>query len=297
MTEKNTYLLNPETVEEMTRLARQGSLITQAIGLFPEGIDLSHLPSLEPDELRTPRLLDIGCGPGDWALDVAARYPHVQITGIDISQLMVSYATTEAANRELFNVDFQVMDALEPLPFADESFDVINIRVAVGFVPRERWSALFSECKRLVRRGGLLISIEGEGGVTTYQNPATAQALHWLAQALWVRGLGFWDGISSAHGIHVMQPQFFAEAGIKIIHRSVCYVDASYTSEQYQGWRDHPLITLQQIEPLVVNLLHVPSEKFHGILQECMREAHRETFRAHSSFQSIVGQKPQAVGK
>jgi tRNA G46 methylase TrmB len=48
------------------RLMIQDRLLTKGMGgLFPERADLSNLH----------RILDIGCGPGAWALDMADAYP------------------------------------------------------------------------------------------------------------------------------------------------------------------------------------------------------------------------------
>lgn len=290
--EENTYLLDPESEQEMARLDRQGRLVTQVVGLLPPSIDPFHFPSLRSGQHR-PRVLDIGCGTGNWALDLGAKYRHLSIDALDISQRMVAYASAEAESRELPNVTFRVMNALKPLvAFADETFDLINIRIAVGFIPRGKWQTLFQECWRLLRPGGLLLSTEGEGGVTTYQNPATAQGHRWLAQALWVRGLGFWDGQSTFHGIHLMQGKFFENAGFEHLNRFLFFGDASYGTPLYHGWKEIPLLILRQIEPLVTTVLGVPQAFFNETVQKCEQEVQRDTWTSYTLFQSLTGQKP-----
>ena len=143
-TSKNTYLLDPESEKEMARLSRQGRLVTQILGLVPKAVDLAHLPSLQPGERRIPRVLDIGCGPGEWVLELAAKYAltsahPVEAIGIDISERMIQYALAEAENRETPNASFRVMSALEQMNFPSGEFDLINIRTALAFVPRQKW--------------------------------------------------------------------------------------------------------------------------------------------------------------
>src|SRR5712691_5576152 len=63
---ESTYFIDAESAAEMARLMIQDRLLTKGMGgLFPERADLSNLH----------RILDIGCGPGAWALDVADAYP------------------------------------------------------------------------------------------------------------------------------------------------------------------------------------------------------------------------------
>ncbi|KAF6524409.1 hypothetical protein HZS61_012908 [Fusarium oxysporum f. sp. conglutinans] len=40
--------------------------------------------------IRSPRrILDCGCGPGDWAIEVATQYPDAEVLGIDVSPHMI----------------------------------------------------------------------------------------------------------------------------------------------------------------------------------------------------------------
>ena len=55
--------------------------------------------------------------------------PCILGVGIDISQLMIDYATNLARSQELANVRFQVMDATQSLQFPDHTFDLVFYHV------------------------------------------------------------------------------------------------------------------------------------------------------------------------
>src|SRR5215472_3460526 len=108
-----TYFIDAENAAEMARLTRQDRLITKSMGgLFPEISDLSGVHAI----------LDVACGPGGWVLDVARTYPDMHVKGVDISEIMIAYASCMAQTEALGNASFQVMNALQPLDFPDNSF-------------------------------------------------------------------------------------------------------------------------------------------------------------------------------
>ncbi len=57
----------------------------------------------------SPRILDIGCGAGGTSIDLAARMPHAEIRGIDLSPALV--ATAQSRNTTLDRVTFKAADA------------------------------------------------------------------------------------------------------------------------------------------------------------------------------------------
>src|SRR5688500_3870677 len=91
---QQTYLLDPESAAEMGRLLLQDRLLNEAMdGLLPE--------RTEQEIAAIRNILDVGCGPGGWAMSVAQTYPHIHVTGIDISQLMISYASVQVEREDI----------------------------------------------------------------------------------------------------------------------------------------------------------------------------------------------------
>ena len=71
------------------------------------------------------RVLDVGCGPGTITVDLAARVPDGQVTGIDAAGDVLALARQEADRRGQANVRFEVGDVYD-LGFADGTFDVVH---------------------------------------------------------------------------------------------------------------------------------------------------------------------------
>src|SRR5690348_9670315 len=116
---KQPLLLSPAITDEMARLSLHGRLITKGMGgLFPEHDN--QLPS------SVKRVLDVGCGPGDWALSVARTYPSITVIGLDISQTKLLFAQKRAEEEGQKNIAFVTSDARKKLPFLDGAFDLVN---------------------------------------------------------------------------------------------------------------------------------------------------------------------------
>lgn len=69
-------------------------------------------------------ILDVGCGGGTFAIELARKFPHVEITGIDISPQAIKFANKQLKGKNLNNVHFEVPSNLES--FASHSFDVVT---------------------------------------------------------------------------------------------------------------------------------------------------------------------------
>jgi ubiquinone/menaquinone biosynthesis C-methylase UbiE len=103
------------------------------------------------------RVLDVGCGTGIVARQVASRLvPTSAVIGLDASANMLAVATAAAA-REGVAVDWRAGTA-ERLPFADSSFDVVLCQFALMFFADKR--AALEEIRRVVSGNGrVLLSV------------------------------------------------------------------------------------------------------------------------------------------
>ena len=86
---------------------------------------------LSPVEGSTPRCVDIACGTGDIALQIAERFPDAEILGIDLTPEMIELA--KARNHKT-RVSFTTGD-MSHLPLEDDSVDILTGGYAIRNAP------------------------------------------------------------------------------------------------------------------------------------------------------------------
>lgn len=129
----------PETEDESNRLDSQHRMLTRTFG----GL---HRAPLNPANLT--KVLDIGCGTGNWAIDFAKQYPQVSVTGFDIFER--SGWKNAPKNCSLKVADLGAEETWSGLG----KFDYIHGRYMVPGV--RDWSGLVKRCFEHLSSGGIL---------------------------------------------------------------------------------------------------------------------------------------------
>lgn len=281
------YVLNQESAAEKARLLLQDRLINEAMtGLISEQ---------KKENVQNFRaVLDIGCGPGGWALDVAKTYAYMHVVGIDNSKTMIAHAQEEKKLHGFENIEFKEMDVRQPLDFRDSTFDLVNIRSAVGYVPKQDWPRLLKECYRITKAGGILRLTEGDSmGLT---NSSAYEEHHRLgSRAMQHFGYGFSpDGTTL--GITPMLSWLLKQAGYtEGIGLQSHFFDFSYGTRLYSGYRQNIELAFEAGRPLLVRAGICSQEEAENLYGQMLEQIRKEDFRGMGYLLTAWGEKPQGA--
>jgi len=124
-------------------------------------------------------VLDVGCGDGDFAVELTKR--GATVTGIDASLEMILAARRRALQHGA-DIVFEVATA-DHLPFPAEQFDVVTAITILCFV--EDTAAVFREIARVLRPGGRVVI----GELGKWSPWAAGRRFRaWLGSPLWRQG-------------------------------------------------------------------------------------------------------------
>ena len=273
-------MIDPENTAEMARLIEQDSLFNKNMGgLFPSGLDLSTV--------RT--VLDVACGPGGWALEVAFAHQDMSVVGIDISKGMINYALIRASTQQRDNAQFLVMDATQPLEFEQASFDFVNTRLVEGFLKAEQWSEFMKEITRVCRREGYIRMTET---INVETNSSAFACILDLFQEAWRRDGRPINVESKQGGAGERLPQLLTEAGCRVLGTKKYLLDWSWDNQgNYSLYRNF-LIGFTLMKPFAVQKTKVINEaEYDKLLQQIETDMYQSDFKGVWNYQSAWGQK------
>ncbi|GBF63711.1 meiotic recombination protein [Trichophyton mentagrophytes] len=152
----NTYFM-PNDEREQTRL----NIVHQMYLIILEGrLTKCALPQ------SIKRILDVGSGPGDWALAMGDEFPNAEIIATDISVF-----DTKSVGICPPNVSFQIDDAQGEWTF-NEPFDFIHVRGLGGGI--SDWSLFYQQAYQHLAPGGFIQVADSAlltGGLTLPNSP------------------------------------------------------------------------------------------------------------------------------
>jgi len=279
--DENTYFIDIESGAETARLMKQDRFLTTMMGgALPEQTDLSHVHDI----------LDIACGPGGWGLDVAYENSTTNVMGIDVSQSMIEYARAQAKVQHLDNATFKIMDALKPLEFSDDSFDIVNARLICPFMPTSAWSTLLQECMRITRPGGIARFTEwNEPGITN--SPACEELQRKCFRALELAGRVFApDG--RHFGICQMLGHFLRDTGYQDIQQKAYVIDFSAGRPAHKTWVENLRVGFTLLLPFLLKHGVTTEEEFDELYNQFSIEIFGDSFCGICFFLTVGGEKP-----
>lgn len=278
----NTFPVNPENAVEMARLLNQHTLLSNAMGGVL--VELS-----EEKKANMHDVLDLACGPGGLVLEIARSFPHIQVTGVDISTIMVTYGSTSAQSQALRNAHFIVMNIFESLRFPDSSFDLVNGRLLSSIVKRDAWSPLLRETFRIGRAGGIMRLADWE--LCTSNSSALNQLIQLLAQAYYRSGRGL-SADGKTLGVISHFSSLLQDAGFQNIQQQAYTLDFSANTPLRAGFYQDALSGFQVLKPFFLNLSLISETDFQQLYQQMLVETSAPDFHVTCDALIAWGEKP-----
>jgi ubiquinone/menaquinone biosynthesis C-methylase UbiE len=112
------------------------------------------LAELNGDE----KILDVGCGTGTLACEIARKYSGVSISGIDISENLINGARHKGKDGN-YNIDFRIGSALE-LPYGENTFDAVFTTIMFHQLDVNEKRRAVQEIYRVLKINGRYVSVE-----------------------------------------------------------------------------------------------------------------------------------------
>jgi len=172
----------PRRAAEIDRLDVQHYALRAALGAH-------HLAPLE----HPRRILDVGCGTGQWAYDLCAEFPTALVFGLDLHPSKLPWPP---------EYRFVRGNLLQGLPFADHGFDFVHQRALISGLPVDSWPSLCRDLVRLVRPGGWVELVECPPWFES-AGPVTARLCEMLQRILLARGLDSAGSVVAALDEHL----------------------------------------------------------------------------------------------
>jgi SAM-dependent methyltransferase len=142
--------------------------------LSPGGVN-EVARALDGLDITGKSVLDIGCGIGGVDVALVRNHGAGSVLGIDIEQPVIDRAVARTEREGLSGQITYQKVAPGPLPFEDESFDVVFSKDAMIHIPDK--AALFGDVYRVLRPGGCF---SGSDWMRGNQEPATPELMLWL---------------------------------------------------------------------------------------------------------------------
>ncbi|RIB04559.1 S-adenosyl-L-methionine-dependent methyltransferase [Gigaspora rosea] len=115
-------------------------------------------------------VLDVGCGPGSWILEMSCDFPSAIFVGLDISPIF------PPEQKKPPNATFLQANLLDGLPFPDGTFDFVYQRFMSSALEESQWrDEVIAELVRVIKPGGWIELMELDVVCTEDTNAPTYQ--------------------------------------------------------------------------------------------------------------------------
>ncbi|RCH89889.1 hypothetical protein CU097_008311 [Rhizopus azygosporus] len=167
--QQSTYWL-PKDDEEQLRLTGQHFAFKETFGgnVMPSVTELIKFDN-------GACVLDVGCGSGAWVMDMISDYPNCDYHGCDI----VDVVNTDMMPKQF---TFKIGNILETLPYEDNTFDFVHMRLMIFALREDEWPGAIKELLRVTKPGGLVQIVDANIEMPAKQDDAFYKSVYAVHQ-------------------------------------------------------------------------------------------------------------------
>ncbi|OZJ03260.1 hypothetical protein BZG36_03511 [Bifiguratus adelaidae] len=258
--------LLPTDVEELQRLFKLHYVVKWAF-------QRNHFIPVDMNWFKGKRVLDIGCGAGTWILEMANDYPDTEFIGVDVANIFPSDPPA--------NAKFTQLNILDGLPYDDNTFDFVHVRLMLYTLKTKQWPALLADIYRILRLAGWVQLSE----LDIYQyrpGPQAVRFVYYATNALQARDID----------------PYVARALDRLLdHAGFHHLKVDYMSLPCGRWGQLPGMLLQEdvigvyqaLGPWISVAMNLTADEFQANLR--VMETELDTYMTYLNWYVAVGQK------
>jgi 2-polyprenyl-3-methyl-5-hydroxy-6-metoxy-1,4-benzoquinol methylase len=263
----------------MNGLLHQIFLQAQGGQLYPAKIPVN----------RMQRVIDLGCGNGEWVLELSRRFPQVQILGVDRDDDALHRANVRRNAGNFRMAGFRKLDLSGELQVLDGYFDFVHLRRCGRFMLPEHLPAFLQECVRILRPGGWLVTSDVE--ICEVSSPAFMRIYAALLKARVALKMSLdWSGMTV--GIAAQLYPLLIQASLENVTYELHTIDLGYMGGNYAQSFLLEIISLATLlEPLLIEQGLFDAEGFDELHSQAEKEVRADDRCGWGLVVTAYGQK------
>ncbi len=220
------------------------------------------------------RILDVGSGTGQWTYDLCAEFPNAWVVGFDLER---------SKSDPPGNFRFVRGNALQGLPFADDTFDFVHQRLLMTAIPLAAWPDIAADLMRVTAPDGWVELVE-VGDQMEPKGPATKR--------LWELGnrLAASFGLDATGTVPRSLGDYLRRAGARDVTRRQVVVPVGDWGERVGSLMASDVRALfARLCPIFEARFELPTGQCETLLTTAMEEC--EQLRTRAYFNVANGRK------
>lgn len=211
-------------------------------------------------------VLDIGCGAGDWLIDMARLYPGVQMYGLDINHETLKLARERCIHSHLVNIQWRQINSLQDAPLLNGYVDLIHLRRCHYWITPQRWYTFFTSCQRILKPGGWISAIDIE--MVELSSPAFMTLRHALLHTLQQLNHCM-DTTANSYGVLPRLPHMLHEASFTQVGYELYAIDLGFMSGQSgQSFLSLVLDNFYSVRTAIIQYGELTEEAFDKLVSQ-----------------------------